>query len=117
MNQTENNILWAISKLNLLSGMDGFPRTELGLRGIAMAVLSILDDQPACYSNRYDEEKHCGVDVMTRAAISAPDTFDWLIQQILSGCERFPMPIVMRRFYEAGQFRCADRKLSGEFPS
>jgi len=113
MKQTEHNVAWAIRKLSVLSGLDGFPRTEPGLRGIAMALLDIVCDQPDCYEDKYDTATGTGTRVKTREAMTAEQTVDWLLARVLASVERFPAPIVMRRLYET-RFTASDGKLSGE---
>ena len=116
MKQSEKNIIWMISKLQLLSGLDGFPRwkdQEAGLRGITMALLDIVNDQPEAWAEEYDPAQGQGVKRQTQAAVSAEETVDWLMARVLGSCERFPAPIQMRRIYET-RYKCADGKLSGE---
>ena len=110
MERTEANINWALMRLNQLRIMEGFPRfddQQASLRLMATLFLNIVDDQPEVWTEEYDPEQGKGVRKMIQPAISAEDTTDWLLEQIVLLCDRFPSLIQMRRIYEA---RWRDRR-------
>jgi hypothetical protein len=116
MERTEANIEWALMRLNQLRTMEGFPRfddQQVGLRLMARLFLNIVDDQPEVWVEEYDPAQGKGVRRMIQPAISAEETTDWLLEQVVLLCDRFPALIQMRRIYEA-RWRTADRKSSGE---
>ena len=90
MKQTEPNIGWAVTKLQILSGLDGFPRTIDGLRGIAIALLDIVDDQPECWEDQYDTTVGHGVRRMARPEVAAEETVDWLLARVSGCCRAIP---------------------------
>lgn len=117
MEQTEENITWAIKKLFTLSDMYGFPHREGNdayLRLLARGFLRIVDDQR---EHKWQVEEKQGAEWVRvwkgTPFISAKDTADWLIEQIVETQEKFPSLIEMRRLYEGHDWRCADRRLSG----
>jgi hypothetical protein len=116
MEKTEETIDWALSKLNLLKTLDGFPRfddQQPGLRLMARGFLNIVDDQPEHWVQGYNNELGKPERQLAQPFVSAEETVDWLIERILDSEKKFPPLIRMREIYET-KWRCADRKLSGE---
>ena len=113
MKRTEANLNGVKSKLARLGGLDKFPRTPEGLDGIADAVLDIVGDQPACWTEEYDPEQGKAIPTLIRAAMAAEETLDWLVGRVMAGCETFPPPIVMRRLYDE-KFDTSDGRTPAE---
>ncbi|HEX5424855.1 MAG TPA: hypothetical protein VFW94_15005 [Candidatus Acidoferrales bacterium] len=100
MEQTEDNIAWALEKFEELVCLPGFPPSARPLRGIAKAFLRIVGPIADDWRSEYDPESANGEKRITVPGHTADEVADWLIAEILDKCERFPAPIVMRRLYE-----------------
>ena len=110
---TEDDVMWAMATLRSFEAFQGFPPTYDGLRAIAVSLLRIVCDQPAHEYEDVDDVTGEPVKIKV-PMVTRQDVTDWLIGEMLSSSERFPLPIQMRRCYEQ-RFTCADGKLSGEF--
>lgn len=114
--KNEEGINWALSKINQLRGLDGFPRfadQEASLRLMARGFLNIVDDQPEHWIEGYDETLGKPEKQLAQPFVSAEETADWLLERIIDSEHKFPPLIRMRELYEK-KWRCADRKLSGQ---
>ncbi len=96
MQNTPENLSWAVGKLEELQVLPSFPRSEPSLQAVARHFLRMVHNVTV---------KH--------ASLGPVNDADWLIDQILSKCERFPIPLEMREIY-SNSFLPADE---GELPS
>ena len=109
---TPEDLSWAMQQLRRFEGLPGVPQSPEALMSFARAFLHIVAEQPATEIEEYDDEAHAPVRRKVES-VSRQETVDWLINELLGSCDRFPPPIIMRRVYEC-RYRCADGRLSGE---
>jgi hypothetical protein len=109
---SDEDLDWAIDQLQRFEGLPGVPQTVEGLKSFAGAFLRIVCDQAAFEVEEYDTTARTPIKRKIEA-VSRQEVTDWLINQLCSTCERFPMPIAMRRVYES-KYICADRMTSGD---
>lgn len=83
MEQNEQNMTWALIRMQELECLPGFPRTEPGITACARHFLKIVKGEE-----------------VTNANFGTVIDDDWLIDRILSTRDRFPTPVEMREVYK-----------------
>ncbi len=95
---------WMLGLLMNLSGLPQFPTNDAALVATARAYLRIIHTE----NPKLDTVTHDGVN---GGRLTNPG--EWLIESLLESCERFPSPIVARRYYEQF-FPTGDRRSAAE---
>lgn len=99
MQHSLENLLWATEILQQVGHLPGFPQTEGQLLAVAKEFLNFVGDQPP---HKYSQDG--GPDVgevwIESEPVSAGDTAEWLIAQVVARFEKFPTGTKMRELYE-----------------
>lgn len=89
MEATPENIAWMLSRVEVFSHYPNFPKTDRGVEEMCRRVLKFVHNKPIkCPKLAPKSEGNLVNDV------------DALLNWIADECEFFPLPVVMRRWYQ-----------------
>lgn len=110
MTITEDSLLWALGQLGRLSifKSKGFPVTDAEKITVARAFLRILADQEG---NEFEEDGGSATGVVKTVvpSITAMQSGEQLVDEIVASCEWFPLPVEMRKIYKDLNFTPEER--------
>ncbi len=92
MKINEENVIWALTKLQILESLPGYPKTEAGIEGVAKGLLRLVHNQSV---------SQILASTGSKPIEGSPDVndVDWLMDEIIDHYDRFPTVAEMRGLY------------------